>query len=107
MLDPSWREREAERHRKKAAVQMEKFPEKKLARVAIRYMRRDGFDAHHWSYNEEHRTDIIHLPPKEHRKLHRYSVYDQERMMYRRTDGSLIDSKGACIKYLKSLKGKP
>ena len=86
---------------------MEKFPEKKLARVAIRYMRRDGFDAHHWSYNEEHRTDIIHLPPKEHRKLHRYSVYDQERMMYRRTDGSLIDSKGACIKYLKSLKGKP
>ena len=49
---------------------------------------------HHWSYNEEHYKDVIDLTPKDHAKAHRFIVYDQERMMYRRFDtNELLDTR--------------
>lgn len=53
-----------------------------------------GEEKHHWSYNEEHYLDIIFLSVKDHKKAHRFIVYDQERMMYRRYDtNELLDNR--------------
>ena len=66
----------------------DKYPEKYLAQSAVQQMHKIGYHGHHWSYNKEHLKDIIYLVPKEHFKLHRFIIYDQERMMYRRCDNN-------------------
>jgi hypothetical protein len=75
----------------------ERYPEKVKAMNATRVMRDKtdfGINLHHWSYNEEHYKDVIQLKTKEHTKAHRFIVYDQERMMYRRFDtNELLDTK--------------
>lgn len=54
----------------------------------------DNAEKHHWSYNVEHYKDIIWLTKKQHKKGHRFLIYDQERMMYRRYDtNELLDTK--------------
>jgi len=75
-----------------------KYPEKSKSRSAISSMKASekGNHLHHWSYNEEHYKDVIELTPKHHAKAHRFIVYDQERMMYRRFDNNiLLDTKEA------------
>jgi hypothetical protein len=69
-----------------------KYPEKKKARSATHLMKAltKGNHLHHWSYNEEHYKDVIELTPKQHAKAHRFIVYDQERMMYRRFDNNIL-----------------
>ena len=67
-----------------------------------------GNQLHHWSYKPEHAKDVIELSVKEHSKIHRYMVYDQEQMMYRRVDNNvLLDTREAHIAYYESLKKKP
>jgi hypothetical protein len=87
-----------------------KFPEKELAKnssLRVKKVNRDN-NNHHWSYNQEHWKDVIELSRMEHAKLHRYITYDQERMMYRRTDNNeLLDTKERHIEYYNSLKDKP
>lgn len=76
----------------------EKYPEKAKARSASGHMKASekGNHLHHWSYNKEHYKDVIELTPKHHAKAHRFMVYDQERMMYRRFDNNiLLDTKEA------------
>lgn len=124
--DPEWYEKEKERHRdkyyrlgykekhkptseeKKETIDRykERYPEKHKAKTATRRMeRKEGCHLHHWSYNEEHYTDIIELSEKDHYFLHRHIVYDQERMMYRRTDNNqLLDTKELHIEYINQLK---
>lgn len=85
----------------------ERYPEKKLARNVMNGVPKEpGMERHHWSYNKEHRRDIVNIPTVEHMKLHRYMIYDQERMMYRTTDGVLLDTKEKHIAYYESLKDK-
>jgi hypothetical protein len=85
-----------------------KYPEKKLAEYKSQNMPCGvGYNNHHWSYNKEHYKDVINLSILEHRKLHRYMIYDQERMMYRTVDGVLLDTKDLHLKYYESLKDKP
>jgi len=75
-----------------------KYPEKKKTRNATTHMKTltKGNHLHHWSYNEEHRKDVIELTLKQHAKAHRFIVYDQERMMYRRFDNNiLLDTRDA------------
>lgn len=88
-----------------------KYPEKILAHHAAQRSKQkpivDGNHLHHWSYNEEHWTDLIELTELEHNKLHRYMEYDQERKMYRTIGGVLIDTREAHIEYFKSLSDKP
>ena len=73
-----------------------KFPEKYLAKLASGKIKKpfDGAEKHHWSYNEEHYKDVIWLSKRQHMKAHRFIIYDQEQMMYRRYDNNvLLDTK--------------
>lgn len=51
-----------------------------------------------------HYKDIIELSVSDHALLHRNMIYDQERMMYRNTDGILLDTKESHIELLNKLK---
>tara|TARA_R110000868_G_scaffold154870_2_gene381124 strand:+ start:552 stop:1082 length:531 start_codon:yes stop_codon:yes gene_type:complete len=87
----------------------DKYPEKiGAARASAKlYPKANGNHMHHWSYNKEHWKDCIILTAVEHNKLHRYMVYDQEQMMYRRTDNNeLLDTKERHINYFNSLTNK-
>lgn len=84
----------------------EKFPEKVNASLACRTIRNKIKDTnvhlHHWSYLEEYWTDLIQLTPKEHYKAHRFLIYDQERMMYRRCDdNTLLDTRDRHESYIR------
>jgi hypothetical protein len=85
-----------------------KYPEKLKASRKSQSMSKhkpfEGAEKHHWSYNEEHYKDIIWLSNKDHNKAHRFIIYDQERMMYRRTDNlQLLDTKEYHEGYIKSI----
>jgi len=67
-----------------------KYPEKELAKLKSNKLKKEGFEKHHWSYNPEHYLDVIWLTKKHHMKGHRFIVYDQERMMYRRFDTNVL-----------------
>ncbi len=100
------------KERKKEIIDLykSKFPEKIKASSILNYKYKTpkGVNFHHWSYNKEHYLDIIELSILEHNKLHRYMIYDQERMMYRRCDTmELLDTKEKHIDYYNSLKEKP
>jgi hypothetical protein len=123
--NPEWVEKEKKRNRekyyrlgykdihkpspedKKIAMQNYKnrYPEKYLARnKSQRLPCKKGNQLHHWSYNEEHYKDVIELSVSDHALLHRNMIYDQERMMYRNTDGILLDTKESHIELLNTLK---
>jgi len=78
-----------------------KYPEKQKARnKANREKPPKGYNFHHWSYCEEHALDTITLTKKEHSKAHRFMIYDQERKMYRKLDGELLDTKKRHLDYI-------
>lgn len=85
-----------------------RFPEKTACHnLCQRMVVEKGKERHHWSYNIEHACDIIPLSIKEHNKLHKYIVYDQEHYMYRRIDTmELLDTKQKHIDYYNSLADK-
>ena len=91
------------RTRKSNAEFKIKFPEKRKAVLASQRMTKQDKSNHfhHWSYNQEHWKDIIELSIKCHNKAHRFIVYDQERMMYRRTDNNeLLDTKERHLEWI-------
>jgi hypothetical protein len=97
--------------KKKISIQRykEKYPEKTLAKNASYRMQKTSKENefHHWSYNKEHYKDVIELSVKDHAKLHRYLIYDQERMMYRRTDNNLLlDTRELHENYFNEIKNK-
>lgn len=80
----------------------DKFPEKTKAADSTKSIRKDGHHCHHWSYLQQHRKDVIYLTPSQHMKSHRFIIYDQERMMYRRFDtNELLDTKEKHEAYIK------
>ena len=85
-----------------------KYPEKYLAQkyTEIYLTKLEGLNLHHWSYNQEDWLDIVELDIKNHHFLHRYIIYDQERMMYRTLDGILLDTKQTHIEYFELCKIK-
>ena len=118
--DPAWMEKERGRHREKykrlnykekhkpsteqkrliTKRYNEKYPEKHLAKNVSQHTDRlDGNHLHHWSYQKQHWKDIIQLSIKDHFIVHRYMVYDQERMMYRTLEGVLLDTKLSHLNY--------
>jgi len=121
-LDPAWLENkrticrewarrhpdqlyEPERQRQAIIRYNKRYPEKTIARRASQYVpKTPGCRNHHWSYRKEHYFDIIVLTTRQHALAHRFMTYDQERMMYRRMDGTLIDSREAAIAYYATLK---
>lgn len=91
------------------ATYNEKFPEKKLARNVMSHSKPVVInnELHHWSYNKEHRKDVIELTVLEHGKLHKYIKYDQERKMYRNLEGILLDTKESHLEYFNQIKILP
>ncbi len=80
-----------------------KYPEKYHAKNATSVLKPivKGDELHHWSYNKEHWKDVIELTPKHHAKAHRFLFYDQERMMYRRSDNNeLLDTKEKHLEWI-------
>ena len=87
----------------------EKYPEKQLAKQLSQHLFKMNKEnhLHHWSYNKEHSKDVIELTRTEHSKLHRYLIYDQERMMYRRIDSNiLLDTRELHENYIKEIENK-
>jgi len=79
------------------------FPEKRKAHIMAQRIKSPikGLEKHHWSYKEEHWMDIIWLSRKDHAKAHRFIIYDQERMMYRRYDtNELLDTKESHLQFI-------
>ena len=80
------------------------YPEKYKAKNSSQRLVLDfiGAERHHWSYNEEHYKDVISLTKKDHMKAHRFIIYDQERMMYRRYDtNELLDTKESHLSFIR------
>lgn len=70
-----------------------KYPEKIAAKRACAKIK-TALEKHHWSYNENNYKDWVELSKKNHMKAHRFLIYDQERMMYRKFDTlELLDTK--------------
>ena len=84
-----------------------KYPEKYVASIEAQHIDSGGLFKHHWSYCKEHRRDVIFLSLSDHAKVHRYMIYDQERMMYRKTTGELIDTREAAVAFYESIKTMP
>jgi hypothetical protein len=122
--DPKWVEKERERGRekykrleysgknkpdyesKKAQIERYKnrFPEKVKAHRASNSIVATKDCKHHWSYCDGFERDVIHLTKEEHYTLHRFIIYDCERMMYRRADNNvLLDSREAHEDYFKEI----
>lgn len=109
--DPIWVEKEKERNRekyhrleyrgrhkpstnrKKEIMDRyhKKYPEKKKAHIASQTLKKKGLEIHHWSYNEEHFKDVLHLTTEVHNILHRFIEYDPETKMYRDLQGNLLN----------------
>lgn len=116
LKDSGWVEKEKARNRKRAIgnYQVSKikpsyqvryrnlYPEKNKAKSVSRNVDcPEGFHKHHWSYNKEHYKDVIIINLKNHMKAHRFLIYDQERMMYRRSDtGVLLNTKESHIEFI-------
>jgi len=84
----------------------EKYPEKMEAHSFSGNLvaPEKGLEKHHWSYNKDHYKDVIWLTNENHNKAHRFIIYDQEQMMYRRTDNmQLLDTKEAHENYIKHI----
>lgn len=82
-----------------------KYPERVRANNKSSHIKvPKGLEKHHWNYNEGFEKDIIFLTVSDHNKLHRYTIYDQEKMMYRRSNGKLIDTREKCEKHIHYIK---
>jgi len=76
------------------------YPEKEIARIISSTIQVPiGKEKHHWSYNTEHIKDVFFFTMKEHNIIHRFMIYDQERKMYRKLTGELLDSRKTSEKY--------
>lgn len=126
-LSKDWVELEKERHRNKyhrlgykdkhiptkdkkrkiIITYKNKYPEKYKAKIASQRIGVviKGNHLHHWSYNEQHYTDVIELNPRVHALLHRYIYYDQSFKMYRTKENILLDTKLLHMEYLYKITG--
>jgi hypothetical protein len=119
--DPEWVESEKSRHRekyyrldykdkhrptpeKKKEVMTrykERYPEKIRAQSRCGHvLAPQGLEKHHWSYREGDEKSLIFISKADHNTIHRFLIYDQERMQYRASksvdgieSGTLLDSK--------------
>ena len=118
-LNPIWVEKEKERSRERyyrlgnkkptkekkiisISAYKNKYPEKIIATTLSQKLKSpEGMQKHHWSYNKEHAKDVIFLSKADHYKAHRFIIYDQERMMYRRCDTlELLDTKELHLEFI-------
>ena len=121
LKNPEWVEKEQNRHREKyhrleyrekhkptperkkkqIMAYTNKYPEKAAVRGKAKHIK--GFEAHHWSYNKEHQTDVIYVRPEEHYVLHRFLTYLPDRMIYQTRKGEMLDTREKHEAFIKSL----
>jgi hypothetical protein len=79
-----------------------KYPEKYKAKILSHSIKAPELqEKHHWSYSIEDAKDVIFLTKSDHSKAHRFIIYDQERMKYRRIDTmELLDTKESHYEYI-------
>jgi len=83
---------------------LSKHPERyEAAKAACHLKRKEGFNLHHWSYNEAHFLEVIELKVADHYRLHRYLKYDSYNKMYRTVDGILLDTREKHENYTNSI----
>lgn len=79
----------------------DRYPEKLKAQRACSKLKREKETVHHWSYRDQHHTDVIHLTNLQHAKIHRFITYDPVALMYRRNDnGELLTTKKQHLAYI-------
>jgi hypothetical protein len=79
----------------------DKYPEKIIAQNLSQKIKSTLGHKHHWSYNIEHAKDVIDITIQNHSKAHRFIIYDQERMMYRRYDtNELLDTRESHLDFI-------
>jgi len=79
----------------------EKYPEKEKAKNHSQHIPCvEGFNNHHWSYNEDHYKDVIQIPEELHYKLHRYIVYNPNEKKYMTKEGTLLNTRELHEKYI-------
>lgn len=93
--DPAYKKNAMDNYRKK-------YPEKyKAKNLSYKINTPDNHEKHHWSYCIEDAKDVIFLTKSDHSKAHRFIIYDQERMKYRRIDTlELLDTKESHYEYI-------
>lgn len=73
-----------------------KYPEKRSAKNLSAKLKPiiKGNQLHHWNYNIQFAKDVIELSVKNHKKLHRYLIYDEVLFIYKRSDTlELLDTR--------------
>ena len=111
--DESWLENEKERHRlkyhrleyrdkhKPTKEQKKhimdrynaKYPEKARIKRKMKIKPIQGYNLHHWNYNDGYENDVIILNVQDHNTIHRFIKYDTNLFIYRRKDNNeLLDT---------------
>lgn len=104
--DPDWAEKERARGRekyhrlgyvtnvKRRGTSAPCLPEQKRAYNLSQHIPcPEGFQRHHWSYREEHATDVLLLSKDDHYTLHRYLTYSRTDRCFRTKGGALLDTR--------------
>lgn len=104
--DPDWAEKERARGRekyhrlgyvtnvKRRGTSAPCLPEQKRAYSLSQHIPcPEGYQRHHWSYREEHATDVMLLSEDDHYTLHRYLSYSRADLCFRTKGGALLDTR--------------
>jgi hypothetical protein len=117
--DPDFVEKERERGREKykrlnykenQKIQKAKFPWKNegvLKNLNKKLKVEKGFECHHWSYNDNHLTDVFILNRRDHKKVHKYLVLDIEKRMFKTIEGMLLNTKELHEEYISKILNIP
>jgi len=60
----------------------------------------DGFELHHWNYNNDFLKDVFLLSISEHRKSHKFLIFVSDLRLFKSKEGDLLDTKEKHMQYL-------
>jgi hypothetical protein len=64
---------------------------------------KDGFELHHWNYNDGFLEDVFFIDIKSHKLAHKHLVIDIKLKLFRDMESNLLDTKQKHYEYLKSI----
>jgi len=86
-----WAVENTDKIKEYSAKKDKEYPEKiKAKNVAHKIKVPEGYQRHHWSYNEPDRMDIIALTREQHSILHTKMSYDKEKMMFINKESGMV-----------------
>ncbi len=76
----------------------------KLKNLCRKFVKKEGYELHHWSYKDENLEDVIMIDVKSHRQLHTLITLDLENRHYTSLDGkTILDTKKKHLDYISYL----